>query len=98
MAVQSFTLFSFIDEQTDEIIAITGAVKHIAQISGGAGATISVDCIVILWGAKYTVSDILIDTLDNSIYFDPADYDGLALGKAFDYSISVRLMVNAVLN
>lgn len=94
----SATLFSFIDEQSESIIAITGDSKAIQKIAGGVGATISVDCIVLVWGMEYIVSDILIDTLNKPAHFDPSEYEDLSIGNAIDYTISVRIMVNCKLN
>lgn len=90
----SATLFSFIDETSESIIAITGDAMHLQKISGGANATISVDGMVLIWGIRYIVSDILINTLPGISYFEPSDYEGLALGGAMEYTISIRLMVN----
>lgn len=92
------TLFSFIDEQTEDIIALTGDAVHLQKMAGGNGATISVDCIVLLWGTRYIVSDILINTLKEANYFDPSEYEDLAVGAGFHYTISIRLMVNEALN
>ncbi|MFA6152501.1 MAG: hypothetical protein WC716_14355 [Chitinophagaceae bacterium] len=90
----SSSLFTFIDEETDTIIALTGEANQLEKIAGGKGATISVDCTVLLWGTAYTVSDILINMTNQPNRFLPEEYDGMALGEAFDYTISVRLMVH----
>ena len=87
------TLFSFVDEATNALIAITADTKILEAIAGGAESTISVDGIVLLYGEEYIVSDIHINTLPHTAHFDPKDFDGLGLGAPVLYHVSVRLMV-----
>lgn len=86
-------LFSFVNEETNELLAITGETKILEHIAGGEESTISVDGIVLLYGDEYVVSDIQINALTASTHFDPKEYDGLGLGGAVDYTVSVRLMI-----
>lgn len=86
-------LFSFVYEESNELIAITGDTKILEHIAGGEESTISVDGIVLLYGDEYVVSDIQINALNQVSHFDPKDYDGLGLGAAVDYTVSVRLMI-----
>lgn len=86
-------LFSFVDEETNALIAITGETKILEHIAGGEESTISVDGIILLYGDEYVVSDIQINALTQSTHFDPKEYDGLGLGGAVDYTVSVRLMI-----
>ena len=89
----SSALFSFIDEETESIILLTGEAKQLEIVAGGKDATISVDCTVLLWNIPYTVSDILINMTEKVNHFDPSEFEDLAMGSSFDYTISVRLMV-----
>ena len=86
-------LFSFVYEESNELVAITGDTKILEHIAGGEESTISVDGIVLLYGDEYIVSDIQINTLNQISHFDPKEYDGLGLGGAVDYSVSIRLMI-----
>jgi Fe-S cluster assembly ATPase SufC len=86
-------LFSFVDEETNALIAITGETKILEHIAGGEESTISVDGIVLLYGEEYVVSDIQINALKQITHFEPKEYDGLGLGGAIDYTVSVRLMI-----
>ncbi|MDI9320450.1 MAG: hypothetical protein QM530_08270 [Phycisphaerales bacterium] len=93
MSLSTTTLFSFVDEKSNALIAITGDTKILEHIAGGEESTISVDGIVLLYNEEYVVSDIQINTLTQVTHFDPKVFDGLGLGSAVDYTVSVRLMI-----
>jgi hypothetical protein len=93
MSLATAALFSFINEETNELIAITGETKILEHIAGGEESTISVDGIILLYGDEYVVSDIQINTLTSTTHFDPKEYDGLGLGGAVDYSVAVSLII-----
>jgi len=86
-------LFSFVDEDSNALIAITGDTKILEQIAGGEESTISVDGIVLLYDEEYIVSDIQINTLTQVAHFDSKEFDGLGLGAAIDYTVSIRLLI-----
>lgn len=86
-------LFSFVDEDSNALIAITGDAKILEQIAGGEESTISVDGIVLLYDEEYIVSDIQINTLTQVAHFDPKEFEGLGLGLSVDYTVSIRLLI-----
>lgn len=94
MSLPTAALFSFVDEVSNDLIAITGETKILEHIAGGQESTICVDGIILLFEEEYIVSDIHINALSHSVHFDPKEYDGLGLGNAVDYTVSVRLMLN----
>lgn len=94
MANTTSTLYSFVDEETNMLIAITSDTRILEEIAGGEESTISVEGLVILFDTAYVVSDIHINPLPQTAYFNPEEYEGLGLGDAIHYNILVRLMLN----
>lgn len=93
ISLPTSALFSFVDEESNDLIAITGDTKILEQIAGGEESTISVDGIVLLYDDEYVVSDIQINTLTQTAHFDPKEFDGLGLGLSVDYTVSIRLLI-----
>jgi hypothetical protein len=91
--IPTSTLYTFADDKSFDLIAITGDTRMLENISGGEESTISVEGIVLLWDEEYIVSDIQINALQSIKRFEPNDFSGLTLGAAIDYSVIIRIMV-----
>lgn len=92
--IPSATLYTFVDDDSNQFIAITGDTQALETIAGGEESTMSVEGIVILWDEEYTITDIQINPLRQIHRFDPTEYQGLGIGNAMDYSILVRVMLS----
>lgn len=88
------TLYAFIDDERNSLIAITADPLVLQEMAGGEESTLSVEGIVLLFEEQYTISDIHINPLQKVQDFKPDEYEGCALGAACKYNILVRCMVN----
>jgi hypothetical protein len=87
-------LFTFADDDSYNLIAMTGDTRMLETIAGGEESTISVEGIVLLWDEEYVVTDIQINALRVVQRFEPTEFAGLAMGNAMDYSVVIRVMVS----
>ncbi|MCC6187334.1 MAG: hypothetical protein IT256_09300 [Chitinophagaceae bacterium] len=92
--IPTATLYTFVDDDSNQFIAMTGDTHALAEIGGGEESTMSVEGIVLLWDEEYTITDIQINPLQMLHHFDPAQYEGLGIGPAMYYSVLIRVMLS----